>query len=148
MSTPSQHPRDATRAVVDTVLRRLAASPDAAAELYGDEVDWRLSWPSTPRASAIPWIRERRTRRDVADHYRVIAAEHLPEHAVVDVERVLVDGADAVVLGTVTNTVRKTGRTYRARFALHLTVRDGKIVRHHVYEDSLAVADAWHADPG
>lgn len=43
------------------------------------------------------------------------------------------------MLGEIRLTVRPTGRSYRARFALHLTVRGGLIVRHHVYEDSLAV---------
>ncbi|WP_241564490.1 nuclear transport factor 2 family protein [Nonomuraea polychroma] len=38
---------------------------------------------------------------------------------------------------------RSTGRAYGARFALHLTVEDGLVTRHHVYEDSLAVAQAF-----
>ncbi|GAB3796509.1 nuclear transport factor 2-like protein [Micromonospora zhanjiangensis] len=33
--------------------------------------------------------------------------------------------------------------TRTAHFALHLTVRDGLVTRHHVYEDSLSVARAW-----
>lgn len=50
---------------------------------------------------------------------------------------------DAVVLGTLCNTAKPTGRCYAAAFALHLTVRDGLVTRHHVYEDSLAVARAF-----
>jgi ketosteroid isomerase-like protein len=34
-------------------------------------------------------------------------------------------------------------KSYLARVALHLTVQDALIIRHHVYEDSLAVARAW-----
>ncbi|MYV59999.1 ketosteroid isomerase, partial [Streptomyces sp. SID4931] len=37
-------------------------------------------------------------------------------------------------------------RAYQARFALHLTVEDGLVTRHHVYEDSLAVAQAFEAE--
>jgi len=37
--------------------------------------------------------------------------------------------------GEIRLTVRSTGRPYRARFALHLTVREGLIVRHRMYED-------------
>jgi ketosteroid isomerase-like protein len=51
------------------------------------------------------------------------------------------------VLGEIRLTTRPTGRPYRARFALHLTVRDGLIVRHHVHEDSLAVARAFAGGP-
>jgi ketosteroid isomerase-like protein len=133
-----------TRTVVDELLRRLAAgSPDRVAELYADQVDWRLNWPLDTHDADVPWIRTRSSRVDVADHYRTIAAEHVPEHAGFDLERVVVDGPEAVVIGTIRNTVRRTGGSYRAHFALHLTVKDALIVRHHVYEDSLAVARAW-----
>jgi ketosteroid isomerase-like protein len=50
------------------------------------------------------------------------------------------------VLGEIRQTARPTGRAYRARFALHLTVEDGLVTRHHVYEDSLAVAQAFEAE--
>jgi len=52
------------------------------------------------------------------------------------------------VFGEIRLTARSTGRPYRARFALHPTVRDGLIVRHHVYEDSLAVARAFGGGSG
>jgi ketosteroid isomerase-like protein len=66
----------------------------------------------------------------------------VPERADTRVERILADGGDAVVLGVIRRTAAPTGRAYAARFALHLTVRGGLVVRHHVYEDSLAVARA------
>ncbi len=49
------------------------------------------------------------------------------------------------LLGEIRRTARSTGRAYRARFALHLTVEDGLVARHHVYEDSLAAARAFEA---
>jgi len=65
--------------------------------------------------------------------------------AATEVERVLIDGNDAIVLGEIRQTARSTGRAYRARFALHLTIEHGLVTRHHVYEDSLAVAQAFDA---
>lgn len=56
---------------------------------------------------------------------------------------VLVDDADAVVLGELQNTAAPTGRSYQAAFALHLTVVDGLITGHHIYEDSLSVFRAF-----
>ncbi|GAA2783244.1 hypothetical protein GCM10020219_063400 [Nonomuraea dietziae] len=67
----------------------------------------------------------------------------MPGSADTRIERILVDGADAVVLGEIRQTARSTGRAYHARFALHLTIEDGLVTRHHVYEDSLAVAQAF-----
>ncbi|MBF6469159.1 nuclear transport factor 2 family protein [Nocardia beijingensis] len=138
----------ATRAVVEELLRRIGSGdPEAVAELYAEDTDWRLDWPEAEHGrTATPWIRHRRTRADVADHYRSIAEHHVPEEVASRVERLLVDGADAVVLGEIRQTARGTRRAYRARFALHLTVQNGLITRHHVYEDSLAVAQAF--EPG
>lgn len=134
-----------TRAVIEELLRRIGAGdPERIAELYADQGDWKLNWPQDEHdRPATPWIRHRATRADAAAHYRDLAVHHLPGQAATEIERILVDGTDAVVLGEIRQTARVTGRPYRARFALHLTVEDGLIVRHHVYEDSLAVARAF-----
>jgi ketosteroid isomerase-like protein len=133
-----------TRKTVEELLRRIAAgAPEEIAQLYAEDVDWRLDWPDGDYAQTVPWIRHRSTRAGVADHFRLIAEHHVPGESSARVDAVLVDGADAVVLGVLTNTAKPTGRRYVAAFALHLTVVDGLITRHHVYEDSLAVAQAF-----
>jgi ketosteroid isomerase-like protein len=139
-----------TRTVVEELLRRIGeGDPERIAELYAERGDWRLDWPEAEHGrTATPWIRHRSTRADAAAHYRELAAHHVPEHAATEIERILVDGDDAVVLGEIRQTARPTGRTYRARFALHLTVENGLVTRHHVYEDSLAVARAFEPRNG
>lgn len=134
-----------TRSVVTELLRRIGeGDPDAVAELYGETVDWRVDWPEDEHGRVeTPWIRHRATRADAGEHFRQLGEHHVPEEAGTVVERVLVDGEHAVVTGEIRQTARSTGRAYRARFALHLTVEDGLITRHHVYEDSLAVARAF-----
>ncbi|GGT37065.1 nuclear transport factor 2 family protein [Nonomuraea spiralis] len=137
-----------TRTVVEELLRRIGeGDPERIAELYAEQGDWKLDWPEVEHGrTATPWIRHRSTRADAAAHYREIADHHVPELVATEVERLLVDGSDAVVLGEIRQTARSTGRSYRARFALHLTVEDGLVTRHHVYEDSLAVAQAFEAE--
>ncbi|MER5408604.1 nuclear transport factor 2 family protein [Streptomyces sp. NPDC002769] len=137
-----------TGAVAQELLRRIGAGvPERIAELYAERIDWQLSWPRDEHGrAATPWIRPRSTRADAAAHFRELGAHHLPGGADTTIERILVDGAEAVVLGEIRQTARATGRPYRARFALHLTVEDGLVVRHHVYVDSLAVARAF--EPG
>ncbi|MEV6760308.1 nuclear transport factor 2 family protein [Streptomyces sp. NPDC051105] len=134
-----------THAVVEELLRRIGAGdPERIAELYAEDADWRLNWPREEHDRPdTPWITHRTGRAGAAAHYRDLAAHHVPERADTRIERVLVDGDDAVVLGEIRQTAKPTGRSYHARFALHLTVRDGLVVRHHVYEDSLAVARAF-----
>ncbi|MGN5381572.1 nuclear transport factor 2 family protein [Streptomyces lasalocidi] len=146
MSTTPTVP--ATRTVVHELLRRIGeGEPRRIAELYADGCDWRLDWPQDEHGRAgTPWIRHRATRSDAEAHFRELAAHHVPEQADTAVERILVDGEDAVVLGVIRQTAAPTGRAYTARFALHLTVRGGLVVRHHVYEDSLAVARAFASE--
>ncbi|MFI6166432.1 nuclear transport factor 2 family protein [Nocardia sp. NPDC051052] len=130
---------------MDELLRRIGAGDqDAAAALYAPVSDWKLDWPEDAHGrAATPWIRHRATRADAAEHYREIVRCHVPEEVGTVIERILVDGPDAVVLGEIRQTARSTGRAYRSRFALHVTVDNGLITRHHVYEDSLAVAQAF-----
>ncbi|MCX4903164.1 nuclear transport factor 2 family protein [Streptomyces sp. NBC_00878] len=139
-----------TRTVVEELLRRIGQdTPERIAELYADGADWKLDWPQDEHGRAdTPWIRARSTRADAADHYRLLAEFHIPGQAATEIERILVDGDEAVVLGEIRQTAKPTGRAYRARFALHLTVENGLVVRHHVYEDSLAVARAFRATTG
>lgn len=132
-----------TRAVVNEFLRRSAdGDPEAIAEMYAERIDWRVNWPVVDHPG-VPWIRHRSTRADVVDHYRTFAETTIPNKGAITLDRILVDGASAVLIGTSTQVVRSTWRTFVMAFALHLTVEDGLITRHHMYEDSLAVAEAF-----
>lgn len=145
MTTPTS-----TQKAVAELLRRIGeGDPERIAELYAEQGDWKLSWPEAEHGrTATPWIRHRSTRADAAAHFRELAEHHVPEKVATEVERVLIDGDDVVVLGEIRQTARLTGRAYRARFAMHLTFEDGLVTRHHIYEDSLAVARAFDSDEG
>ncbi|MFI6577968.1 nuclear transport factor 2 family protein [Nocardiopsis sp. NPDC050513] len=137
----------ATRTVVEDLLRRIGEGDhEGVAALFAERADWKLNWPEAEHGRpATPWIRHRSSRADASAHFRELTEHHVPEQAATRVERVLVDGQEAVVLGEIRQTARSTGRPYRARFALHLTVEGGSVTRYHVYEDNLAVAQAFDA---
>jgi ketosteroid isomerase-like protein len=135
-------PDPATRATAVEFLRRMAAGePERIAEVFAEKVDWRLDWPADGHP-AVPWIRPRSTRADVADHFRTIGEFHAPQEHGSSTAEILVDGSDAVILGEIRQTVKATGEPYTALCAVRLTVEDGLITRYHVYEDSLTVARA------
>ncbi|MEV0379592.1 nuclear transport factor 2 family protein [Nonomuraea sp. NPDC050643] len=134
-----------TRDVVEELLRRMAEGDhQRTADMFAEPIDWRLDWPAEGHP-AVPWIRPRSSRADVADHFRSLEAHHVSELNGTSVTRILVDGAHAVVFGEIAQTVRAGGTAYTSPFALHLTVEDGLIVRYHIYEDSLTVARALSA---
>lgn len=145
MSSSVNDVTSTTRNTVQELLSRIGAGdPDKIAELYAPACDWKLNWPEAEHdRAATPWIRHRPAPSDAADHYRQIAHHHIPEEIGTVVEHILIDGRNAVVMGEIRQTARRTRRAYTSRFALHLTVTNGLITRHHVYEDSLAIAQAF-----
>lgn len=129
---------EATRAVVQEFLAaRLAGDTERLVALFADEVDWMLA--DNP---VVPWIRPRSTAAECAAQAAELAAHTVPEDARASVDTFLVDGTDAVLTGHMRGTVRATGKSYEGPFALRLTVEGGRVTRHHLYENSLSIAEA------
>ncbi|MCV2460319.1 nuclear transport factor 2 family protein [Streptomyces sp. ICN988] len=129
---------EATRSVVrDFLTARMAGDTGRLVELFADEVDWLLA-----ENPAVPWIRPRSTGAEAAAQFTELAEHTVPEDARASVDTFLVDGRDAVLMGRLSGTVRATGKSFEGPFALRLTVEGGRITRHHLYENSLSIAQA------
>ncbi|QWB24766.1 MULTISPECIES: nuclear transport factor 2 family protein [Streptomyces] len=127
-----------TRAVVEEFLAaRLAGDTGRLTEIFADEVDWVLA-----ENPGVPWIRPRSTGAECAAQGAELMEHTVPEDARASVDALLVDGADAVLTGYLAGTVRATGKSFEGPFALRLTVEGGRITRHHLYENSLSIAEA------
>ncbi|MFF1378513.1 nuclear transport factor 2 family protein [Streptomyces sp. NPDC058308] len=127
-----------TRAVVEEFLAaRLAGDTRRMVEIFADDVDWLLA-----ENPAVPWIRPRSTGAECAAQSAELAEHTVAEDARASVDAFLVDGADAVLTGHLSGRVRATGKTFDGPFALRLTVENGRITRHHLYENSLSIAAA------
>ncbi|MFC8914904.1 nuclear transport factor 2 family protein [Streptomyces sp. NPDC057116] len=137
-TTARRSTAEATRAVVQEFLAaRLAGDTARLVTLFADRVDWMLA-----ENPAVPWIRPRSTAVECAAQFTELMEHTVPEDARASVDTFLVDGTDAVLMGHVSGTVRTTGKSFAGPFALHLTVEDGRITRHHLYENSLSIAEA------
>ncbi len=129
---------ETTRAVVQEFLAaRLDGDTERLVALFADEVDWVLAENPT-----VPWIRPRSTAAECAAQFTELMEYTVPEDARASVDTFLVDGANAVLMGHLSGTVRATGKSFEGPFALHLTVVNGRIVRHRLYENSLSIAQA------
>ncbi|NEY34918.1 DUF4440 domain-containing protein [Streptomyces sp. PRKS01-65] len=134
----AQSVTDATRAVVQEFLSaRVAGDTERLVELFADKVDWMLA--DNP---SVPWIRPRSTPTECAAQFTELMEHTVPEDMRASVETVLVDGSDAALFGHLSGTVRATGKTFEGPYALRLTVEDGRITRHHLYENSLSISQA------
>ena len=135
---PDASTAEATRAVGQQFLAaRLAGDTAQLTKLFADEVDWQLA--DNP---AVPWIRPRSTAAECAAQFTELMEHTVPDLAHASIDAFLIDGTDAVLMGHISGTVRATGKAFEGPFALHLTVEDGRITRHRLYENSLSIAEA------
>ncbi len=138
LATTASSNSETTRAVVQEFLAaRLAGDTERLVALFADEVDWLLAENRAAR-----WIRPRSTAAECAAQFTELMEHTVPEDARASVDTFLVDGTDAVLMGHLSGTVRATGKSFAGPFALHLTVENGRITRHRLYENSLSIAEA------
>lgn len=128
-----------TAELVSTFLQRTTeGDADAIAALFADDVDWYVG--GDPR---LPWTGRRRRRQEVADYFRTMWPHFAPGQSRTTLEKVLVSGDEAVVLATLSHVAASTGRSFTTPAAMHIATRDGRIVRLHLFEDTLAVSRAF-----
>jgi uncharacterized protein len=127
-----------TAEVVHAFLERLGTGDvEGIMELFADDIDW---WaPGT----VLPWAGRRSRRSEVPEFFRVLESACVPAETRVEVEKVLIDGEDAVVFGTYHRMFAKNARSFDTPEAVHIRVVDGRIVRWHLYGDTGRVEDAW-----
>jgi ketosteroid isomerase-like protein len=123
--------------VQEFLAARLAGDTERLVALFADEVDWMLA-----ENPAAPWIRPRSTASECAAQFNELMEYTVAEDARASVDTLLVDGANAVLMGHLSGTVRATGKSFEGPFALHLAVENGRIMRHRLYENSLSIAQA------
>lgn len=129
------------RAVAEKFVERLGRQdPEGIQELFAEEIDWYV-----PGNDALPWTGRRTRREEVAPYFTTMWPHFVPGRSEVALERVVVDGGDVVLLAVWTHTVAATGKEFTTPAAMHLVVEDGRIVRMHLYEDTLTVAAAFDA---
>jgi len=112
---------------------------DEAAALFADAVSF-----SIPHPPGVPWVPEVDSADGMREFFELLAAHVRPK--LTEVGQIVAEGDDVVVLGRMVSEVKATGRDIDTAFALHITVRAGRITRYHLYEDTLAVAEAYFGE--
>jgi hypothetical protein len=111
---------------------------DGIGELFADEIDWYV-----PGSKALPWTGPRSRREHVAEYFRAMWPAFVPGQSTATVDKVVINGDDAVVFSSFSHIVAKNGKRLNTPAAMHLTIANGQIVRMHLYEDTLAVHEAF-----
>jgi hypothetical protein len=128
-----------TKDIAEQFVQRLAAGDaEGLGGLFAEAIDWRV-----PGAEELPWTGTRTRKSEVPGYFRTLWTGLEAGRSVVDFDSILVDGDDAVLLARFSHVAAPTGRRFDTDVSIRLTVRDGDIVRLHLYEDTLAVAQAY-----
>jgi ketosteroid isomerase-like protein len=128
-----------TRSTVQEFLRRLGTwDAEAVGALFADHVDWLV-----PGARDLPWVGRRSRRDEVPAYFRTMWSHFDTSRSTASIDRLVVEGEEAVALGTFSHVANTTGRRFTTPVAMHVSVRDGCIVRVHLYEDTYAVGQAF-----
>jgi ketosteroid isomerase-like protein len=91
----------------------------------------------------VPWVGRHSTSEAIDAMFSAFAEK--VKTVLFDIDRILVDGDNAIVLGNFAHEVPATGKTFRSAFALHIVVGEGKILRYEMFEDSCGAAAAFAA---
>lgn len=121
-----------TRATVEKFYACLGAGDvDGAINLLADDFHWDIPGD----VETVPWL----GRRDTPEGVKELFA-HMGNHVdrkAFDIDRIVVDGQDAVVLGRAAVVVRATGKLLDNLFAVHFVVdENGRISQFVMFEDS------------
>ncbi|MEU0782991.1 nuclear transport factor 2 family protein [Streptomyces sp. NPDC006173] len=110
-----------------------------AAALFADSVSF-----SIPHPPGIPWVPAVDSAEGMRTFFDLLQTHVQAKEF--DLRQVIAEGDDVVLFGRMVSEVKETGRVIDTAFALHTTVRDGRISRYHLYEDTYAVAKAYFED--
>ena len=134
--TPVASPREVAKSYFER-WAALAAAPEdpqalaALLELFAQDVDWDIP-------GEVSWIGPRRDHEALAAFHTELGAQIVPEGLYV--QRILSDDEAVVALAELALRAKASGRLNQSPFALALTVKEGKIVRYRMLEDSYAGA--------
>jgi uncharacterized protein len=137
--TSSTKNQNTTEELVASFMGRLGErDAEGIGELFADDIDWFVSG-----SQSLPWTGARSRREEVAEYFHTMWSAFVSGQSSATLERVVIGGEDAVVFVTFTHTVAKNGKKFNTPAALHLTIAKEQIVRMHLYEDTLAVYEAF-----
>jgi ketosteroid isomerase-like protein len=125
---------------IDTIKQLYAAfgRRDLTAVFDGlaEDVEWYLPGPP----AIVPFAGLRRGKQQVAEFFKVLS-ETL-EFEQFEVDEFVAQADKVVVLGRSRDRMKSTGRVIENRWAALWEIRDGKVTKYHVYEDTAAFVEA------
>lgn len=104
--------------------------------LFAEEIDWYIPGDMTKAK----WLGRRKTRSEIAEFYKLLWNSTQPVSA--NIDTIFTDGDKAVISGDFSTRMLATDKIVESLFFIQMTVKDGKIIKYRLLEDSLALSAA------
>lgn len=88
----------------------------------------------------VPWIGKRTGQKEISEHFRLLKEYIQPEK--LSFTDMLTKGDRVVVLGYLESTMKRNGNVMKSEFSIDIIVKNGRIMRYHLLEDSFEVSHA------
>ncbi|RYD81938.1 MAG: nuclear transport factor 2 family protein [Sphingobacteriales bacterium] len=102
--------------------------------LFADKVDWYIPGDESKAA----WLGVRNNRKEVSGFYELLWSNTEPVSA--SIEHIFTDKENAVITGEFSTKMLSTNKVVDSLFCIQMQIRDNKVVRYRLLEDSFAVS--------
>ncbi|NMO55402.1 nuclear transport factor 2 family protein [Actinoplanes sp. TBRC 11911] len=130
---------DDTRERAEEFLHLLGGDDvDRIKDLFAESIDWYV-----PGDTDLPWTGPRTRGSDVPAFFKTMNSAFRPGQSEYAVDHIIVEDDDAVVVAKATHTFTRSGKRFTTPLIMLLRVKDSKIVRLHLYEDTYLVSRSF-----
>ncbi len=127
-----------TKDIIQSYFKAIAQGDiDKALSLLTEDVVWHVDGDANIFSIGLA-----SGKQQIANWMRAFPKQLNP--IAVNINNTLIDGNEAIVLGDFRYSVNKTGHFISSDMAIHFTLRDGKIARYHIFEDSLLLSRSFN----
>lgn len=104
--------------------------------LFSDDIEWEV--PGNEKRAE--WLGKRNSKDEIEQFFKVLWATTEPISAAI--HKIFVEKNDVVITGEFSTKMLKTNKVVDSIFFIHMVVKDQKIIKYKLLEDSYAVSEA------
>ena len=128
-----------TQDVLNLFYKNIAQKDsDAVISMFTDNIYWYIV-----RSEKLPWTGRWNKKAEIATALELLFNAHAEGTDQLEMDHNFIDGNEAAVFGKISRQVRATGKIFTATFCQRFTIKEGKITRFLMLEDTPEILKAF-----
>lgn len=111
---------------------------EAIVSMLTDDIDWYIV-----RSEKLPWTGRWDKKAEIAKILELLFNAHVDGKDQLEMDHNFIDGNEAAVFGKISRQVSATGKIFMATFCQRFTIKEGKIARFLMLEDTPEILKAF-----